>query len=57
MAQVAAPSLLRRYFLAVQANRGGDPALQVVRQALLDQARQLITAGLWQARWQHPQQM
>ena len=57
VAQVAAPSLLRRYFLAVQANRGGDPALQVVRQALLDQARQLITAGLWQARWQHPQQM
>jgi len=57
VAQVAAPSLLRRYFLAVQANRGGDPALQVVRQALLDQARQLITAGLWQARWQPPQQM
>lgn len=57
VAQVAAPALLRRYFLAVQANRGGDPALQVVRQALLDQARQLITAGLWQARWQHPQQM
>ncbi|WP_046238307.1 LysR family transcriptional regulator, partial [Delftia tsuruhatensis] len=44
VAQVAAPALLRRYFLAVQANRGGDPALQVVRQALLDQARQLITA-------------
>ncbi|MEK7421550.1 MAG: LysR family transcriptional regulator [Pseudomonadota bacterium] len=57
VARVAAPALLRRYFLAVQANRGGDPALQVVRQALLDQARQLITAGLWQARWQHPQQM
>lgn len=57
VAQVAAPALLRRYFLAVQANRGGDPALKVVRQALLDQARQLITAGLWQARWQHPQQM
>ncbi|MEJ8294106.1 LysR family transcriptional regulator [Delftia tsuruhatensis] len=57
VAQVAAPALPRRYFLAVQANRGGDPALQVVRQALLDQARQLITAGLWKARWQHPQQM
>lgn len=52
VAQVTAPALLRRYFLAVQANRGGDPALQVVQQALMAQARQLITAGIWQARWQ-----
>lgn len=51
-AQVAAPTLLRRYFLAVQANRSSDPALQVVQQALMAQARQLITAGIWQARWQ-----
>lgn len=52
VAQVTAPELLRRYFLAVQANRSSDPALQVVQQALMAQARQLITAGIWQARWQ-----
>ena len=52
VAQVTALELLRRYFLAVQANRSSDPALQVVRQALMAQARHLITAGIWQARWQ-----
>ncbi|CAB5707562.1 HTH-type transcriptional regulator gltC [Delftia tsuruhatensis] len=51
VARVTSPELLRHYFLAVQANRGSDPALQVVRQALMAQARRLMDSHLWQARW------
>jgi hypothetical protein len=51
VARVTAPELLRRYFLAVQANRSSEPALQVVRQALMAQARRLMDGHLWQARW------
>lgn len=51
VARVTAPELLRRYFLATQASRSHDPALQVVREALMAQARHLIHRRLWQARW------
>jgi DNA-binding transcriptional LysR family regulator len=54
VARVTRPALPRRYAMATQANRGTDPAVGVVRRALLDQARQLMAAGQWQARWLHP---
>ncbi|WP_027017185.1 LysR family transcriptional regulator [Comamonas composti] len=54
MAEVINPSLLRSYHLAQQPGRSRDAAVQVVRQALLAQARALMEQGLWQARWLYP---
>lgn len=54
VAQVCRPELLRRYFMAVQANRSADPAVRVVRDSLLAQAHRLMAEGLWPARWLQP---
>lgn len=54
VARICRPELLRRYFMAVQANRSADPAVRVVRDSLLAQAHRLMAEGLWPAQWLQP---
>lgn len=55
VAQVVHPELPRHYQLAQQPGRSTDAAVQVVRQTLLEQARDLMERGIWQAHWLYPE--
>lgn len=49
VARVARPQLQRAYTLATAADRVADAATQVVADALVQESRRLIEAGIWQA--------
>lgn len=51
VARVTRPDLHRTYTLAIQAGRQLDAATQVVMDALLQQMKNMIASGLWEADW------
>lgn len=51
VARVTRPDLHRTYSLATQAGRPVDAATQVVMDALVQQMKQMIETGIWEADW------